>query len=49
LGLPDTNFCLPLGPSGTTDLVHRADCTFGRIFGVQTDPRNMEFALKFYW
>jgi hypothetical protein len=49
LGLPDTNFCLPPGPGGTEDLVHRANCTFGRIFGIQTDPRAMELALKFYW
>ena len=49
LGLPNTTFCLPPGPGGEQDLVQQAGCTFGKITGVQTDPRNMTFVLKFFW
>jgi hypothetical protein len=49
LGLPNTTFCLPPNSDGSTDLVHQAGCTFGKITGVQTDPRNLTFALKFFW
>jgi hypothetical protein len=49
LGIPNTSYCLPPNPDGSTDLVHQASCQFGRVTNVQTDPRNMEFALKFYW
>ncbi|MGI9072955.1 MAG: hypothetical protein ACR2JB_16990 [Bryobacteraceae bacterium] len=46
---PDTGFCLPALPAGTTDLVHQAGCQFGRITNIQTDPRNMEFSIKFFF
>jgi hypothetical protein len=49
LGVPNTTYCLPPNTDGSTDLVHQAGCSFGRITNVQTDPRAMEFALKFYW
>ncbi|MGI8961816.1 MAG: TonB-dependent receptor domain-containing protein, partial [Bryobacteraceae bacterium] len=49
LGLPNTRYCLPPGPNGQTNLVQQAGCTFGEITNVQTDPRAMEFALKFVW
>jgi hypothetical protein len=48
-GQPSTGFCLPPLPDGTVDLVHQAGCQFGRITDIQTDPRAMEFALKFFW
>jgi len=47
LGLPNTSFCLPPGPGGETDAVHQAGCSFGQITNIQTDPRAMEFSLKF--
>ncbi|MGO9269856.1 MAG: carboxypeptidase regulatory-like domain-containing protein [Terriglobia bacterium] len=47
LGLPNTNFCLPPGPGGETDTVHQAGCSFGKITNIQTDPRAMEFSLKY--
>jgi hypothetical protein len=49
LGFPDVNFCLPPKADGTTDLVHQAGCTFGRVTNIQTDPRAMQFGLKFFW
>lgn len=48
-GLPDTGWCLPPLPDGSTDAVHQAGCSFGRITNVQTDPRAMQFALKLHW
>ncbi len=47
LGYPNRNFCLPPGPNGETDLVRQSGCSFGRITNVQTDPRAMQFGLKF--
>jgi hypothetical protein len=49
LGFPNTNFCLLPGPDGAENLVRHAGCTFGRITNIQTDPRSMQFALKFFW
>ncbi len=49
LGIPNTNWCLPPNSDGSTDLVHIFGCQFGKITNVQTDPRSMEFGLKFYW
>jgi hypothetical protein len=49
LGLPNTSFCLGPNPDGSTDLVHQAGCSFGRITNIQTDPRAMEFVLKFFF
>jgi len=47
LGFPNTGYCLPPGADGEVNLVQQAGCSFGRITNVQTDPRAMEFALKF--
>jgi Carboxypeptidase regulatory-like domain len=47
LGIPDTTWCLPPNPDGSTDLVHQFGCQFGKITNVQTDPRAMQFGLKF--
>jgi len=49
LGLPNTSWCLPATSSATQDAVHIFGCQFGRITNVQTDPRAMEFGLKFFW
>jgi hypothetical protein len=49
LGIPDTGWCLPPGPNGETDRVRQAGCSFGLISDIATDPRAMQFGLKFYW
>ena len=49
LGVPDNHWCLPPGPNGEIDKVRRFGCEFGRITNVQTDPRAMQFSLKFVW
>jgi len=47
LGIPNTNWCLPPNADGSVDLVHQFGCQFGKITNVQTDPRAMQFGLKF--
>src|SRR5512135_2023018 len=47
LGIPNSNFCLPPGPNGEIDYVRQFGCSFGQITNVQTDPRGMEFSLRF--
>ncbi len=49
LGYPNTNYCLPPGPDGQTNLVQQAGCSFGRITNIQTDPRSLQFVLKLYF
>ena len=49
LGLPNTNSRLPPEADGSVEPVHVAGCSFGRITNIQTNPRAMEFALKFFF
>jgi hypothetical protein len=49
LGVPNYNYCLPPGPNGEIDYVHQFGCSFGQITNVQTDPRGMQFSLRFVW
>jgi hypothetical protein len=49
LGIPNSAWCLPPGQNGELDYVHTFGCAFGQITNVQTDPREMQFSLKFYW
>jgi hypothetical protein len=47
LGVPNSNWCLPPGPNGELDYVRQFGCAFGQITNVQTDPRAMQFSVKF--
>jgi hypothetical protein len=47
LGTPNTSWCLGPNPDGSTDQVHQFGCQFGKITNVATDPRAMQFGLKF--
>jgi hypothetical protein len=49
LAIPNTQWCLPPNADGSTDVVHQFGCQFGKITDVQTDPRAMQFGLKFYF
>ncbi len=49
LGIPNTAWCLPPKLDGSVDAIHVFGCQFGKITDVQTDPRAMEFGVKFYW
>lgn len=49
LAIPSTGWCLPPNADGSTDVIHQFGCQFGRITNVQTDPRNMQFALKLFF
>jgi len=47
LASPNTGWCLPPNSDGSTDAVHQFGCQFGRITNVATDPRALQFGLKF--
>ena len=49
LGVANSHWCLPPNPDGSVDAVHVFGCQFGKITNVQTDPRAMQFGMKFYW
>jgi len=49
LGVPNNTWCLPPYADGSVDAVHVVGCQFGKITGTQTDPRAMQFSLKFNW
>ena len=49
LGVPNTQWCLPPNPDGSTDAIHVFGCQFGKITNIQTDPRGMQFGMKFYF
>jgi Carboxypeptidase regulatory-like domain len=47
LGLPNTQWCLPPNPDGSTDAVHQFGCEFGEIYHTAVDPRSFQFGLRF--
>jgi hypothetical protein len=49
LGVPNGNWCLPPNADGSTDAIHVFGCQFGKITNIQTDPRSMQFGIKFSW
>lgn len=49
LGIPNLNYCLPPNADGSVDALHQFGCQFGKITNVQTDPRAMQFGVKFFW
>ena len=49
LGVPSSWWCQPPYADGSTDATHVFGCQFGKITTIQTDPRAMQFSLKFMW
>jgi hypothetical protein len=49
LGVPNNSWCLPPNADGSTDAIHIFGCQFGKITNIQTDPRSMQFGIKFSW
>lgn len=49
LGVPNNTWCQPPYSNGSTDATHVFGCQFGKITTIQTDPRAMQFSLKFNW